>query len=243
MRVLFMQHDAFSPPRLVSERFAELGFEVVEELIVEAAHYDTPGVVTYEFPDPTSFDVIVPMGAPWGAWDDSKLGSWLLPEVEWLREADAAGVPVLGICFGGQLLARAHGGGVGRAPDCEIGWTSVWSDDEELIPPGPWFSFHYDRWVLPPDATEIARTSRASQAFTLRKNLALQFHPELTGDMLQGWYTSPGDGRDLIIADGQDPDVLLAYSFAEEPKAQKRAHALVDSFLTNVAGLGHLVRD
>jgi hypothetical protein len=61
--------------------------------------------------------------------------------------------------------------------------------------------------------------------------------------MLHGWYTSPGDGRDLIIADGQDPDVLLAYSYAEEPKAQKRAHALVDSFLTNVAGLGHLVRD
>jgi hypothetical protein len=52
-----------------------------------------------------------------------------------------------------------------------------------------------------------------------------------------------GDGRDLIIADGQDPDVLLAYSYAEEPKAKERAHALVDSFLTNVAGLGHLVRD
>jgi GMP synthase-like glutamine amidotransferase len=137
MRVLFMQHDAFSPPRLVSERFAELGFEVVEELIVEAAHYDTPGVVTYEFPDPTTFDVIVPMGSPWGAWDDSTIGSWLLPEVEWLREADAAGVPVLGICFGGQLLARAHGGGVGRAPDCEIGWTSVWTLPKSHAPRGP----------------------------------------------------------------------------------------------------------
>ncbi|MFM8155370.1 MAG: type 1 glutamine amidotransferase [Actinomycetes bacterium] len=243
MRVLFMQHDAFSPPRLVSERFAELGFEVVEELIVEAAHYNTPGIVTYEFPDPTNFDVIVPMGSPWGAWDDEQIGGWLLPELEWLKTADEHGVPVMGICFGGQLLARAHGGSVGRAPDCEIGWTSVWSDDESLVPPGPWFSFHYDRWTLPPEATEIARTSRASQAFTLRKNLALQFHPELTGDMLQGWYTSPGDGRDLIIADGQDPDVLLAYAYAEEQKAQARAHALVDSFLTKVAGLGHLVRD
>ncbi len=59
MRVLFMQHDAFSPPRLLSERFAELGFEVVEELIVESTHYDTPGTVTYDFPDPKSVDVIV----------------------------------------------------------------------------------------------------------------------------------------------------------------------------------------
>ena len=241
MRVLFMQHDAFSPPSLVSERFADHGFEVVQGLIVEGAHYDTPGVVTYEFPDPSGFDVIVPMGSPWGAWDDATIGSWLLPEIEWLRAADSAGVPVLGICFGGQLLARAHGGSVGPAPDCEIGWTSVWSDNESLIPSGPWFSFHYDRWELPPGALEIARTSRASQAFTLRKNLALQFHPELTGDMLEGWLNSPGDGRHLISADGQDPDILLAFTRAQEVKARQRAHDLVDNFLTQVAGLGHVV--
>jgi len=236
-----MQHDAFSPPRLLSERFAELGFEVVEELIVESTHYDTPGTVTYDFPDPKSVDVIVPMGSPWGAWDDDTIGSWLLPELQWLRDADAAGVSVLGICFGGQLLARAHGGSVGRAPDCEIGWTSVWSEDETIVPTGPWFSFHFDRWALPPGATEIARTSRASQAFTLRKNLALQFHPELTGPMLQGWYDSPGDARSLISRDGQDPDVLLAYTYAEQAKARMRAHHLVDNFLIHVAGLGHLL--
>ena len=241
MRVLFMQHDPFSPPRLVAERFEELGFEAVEETIVDAHLYDTPGEATHEFPDPRDFDVIVPMGSPWGAWDDSKIGSWLLPELQWLRDADAAGVPVLGICFGGQLLARAHGGSVGRAPDCEIGWTSLWSEDESLIDPGPWFSFHFDRWELPPGADEIARTSRASQAFTLRKNLALQFHPELTGDMLEGWLNSPGDGRNLLIADGQDPDILLAFTRAQEPKARQRAHGLVDNFLGQVAGRGHVV--
>lgn len=243
MRALFMQHDAFSPPRLLSERFDELGFEVTEELIVEVEHYDTPGHVTYDFPDPAGFDVIVPMGSPWGAWDDEKIGGWLLPELEWLKQADAAGIPVLGICFGGQLLARAHGGSVGRAPDCEIGWTSIWSDDEDLVPPGPWFSFHYDRWQVPPGAAELARTSRASQAFRIRKNLALQFHPELTAEMLQGWYDSPGDAAGLIRADGQDPDILMAFTHAEEPKARKRAHDLVDHFLIDVAGLGHVVRE
>ena len=59
--------------------------------------------------------------------------------------------------------------------------------------------------------------------------------------MLHGWLNSPGEGRDLIIADGQDPDILLAYARAEQPKARVRAHSLVDSFLTQVAGLGHLV--
>ena len=184
-----MQHDPFSPPRLVAERFEELGFEAVEETIVDAHLYDTPGEATHEF-----------------------------------------------------LLARAHGGSVGRAPDCEIGWTSLWSEDESLIDPGPWFSFHFDRWELPPGADEIARTSRASQAFTLRKNLALQFHPELTGDMLEGWLNSPGDGRNLLIADGQDPDILLAFTRAQETKARERAHSLVDNFLDRVAGLAYLVR-
>ena len=59
--------------------------------------------------------------------------------------------------------------------------------------------------------------------------------------MLEGWLNSPGDGRNLIIADGQDPDILLAYTRAEEPKARQRSHALVDNFLTQVAGLGHVV--
>ncbi|CAB4749247.1 unannotated protein [freshwater metagenome] len=59
--------------------------------------------------------------------------------------------------------------------------------------------------------------------------------------MLEGWCGSPGGGRDLIIKDGQDPEILIAFTRAEEAKSRSRAHALVDSFLRQVAGLGHLV--
>lgn len=233
MRILIIEHDHLSPPGHVAERFIDRGYDVVEHLVVPGDRYYSPDVTT-EFPDPLDFDAIVPMGSPWGAWEDERIGTWLHPEMDLMRTADTAGIPVLGICFGGQLLARTHGGSVSRAPVPEIGWTAIMTDEPDIVSAGPWFSFHYDRWQLPPGAREIARTTRASQAFLLRRNLAVQFHPEITYSGLQGWMTQ--DGRDLVTADGQDPDIMLEQTRVEEPTARKRAHALVDAFLDQVAG-------
>lgn len=232
MKALFIEHDHTSPPGPIGEAFAKRGFEIDERVVVPGDRYYSPNV-DFEFPLLDGYDVIVPMGSPWGAWDDATIGSWLLPELEYLREADRRGIPVFGICFGGQLLARAHGGTVGRAPTCEIGWSTLHTDDPGLVDAGPWFQFHYDRWTLPPGATEIARTSRASQAFTLRRNLALQFHPELTAHELQLWLDC--DGYALVEKDGQDPDALMAHTRAIEAEAAQRADGLVDAFLEQVA--------
>lgn len=232
MRVLVMQHDHVSPPGPVAEQFAHRGYEVHDMLVVPEGSYDTPNV-NFDFPDPGEYDALVVMGAPWGAWDDETIGRWLLPEIEWLRKADERGVPTLGICFGGQLLARVHGGSVSRAPRPEIGWSTVWTQRPELIESGPWFQFHYDRWVTPPDATEIARNSLAPQAFVLRRNLAVQFHPELTAAGFQGWLGN--GGTELVIADGQDPEVLYQHLLAEQHAVSGRAYRLVDNFLDQVA--------
>lgn len=232
MRACFIQHDHVSPPGPVAEHFAHRGYTVEPHLIVEAHMYDTPNV-DFDFPDPTEYDALVVMGAPWGAWDDDTIGRWLAPEMEWLREADRRGVPVFGICFGGQLLARVHGGSVARAPRPEIGWTPIWTQRPEIVSAGPWFEFHYDRWQVPPGAEEIARDSRASQAFILRRNLAVQFHPETTAASLTGWLGN--GGRELVEADGQDPDVLVQHTLAEQESATQRAYALVDAFLDRVA--------
>lgn len=232
MKALFIEHDHTSPPGPIGDAFVKRGFDIDERVVVPAERYYSPDV-DFEFPPLEDYDVIVPMGSPWGAWDDATIGTWLLPELEYLREADRRGIPVFGICFGGQLLARAHGGTVARAPACEIGWSTLHTDDPALVDDGPWFQFHYDRWTLPPEATEIARTSRASQAFTLRRNLALQFHPELTAHELELWLEC--DGRELVEKDGQDPDVLMAHTRAIEAAAAQRADALVGAFLEQVA--------
>jgi GMP synthase-like glutamine amidotransferase len=175
------------------------------------------------------------MGAPWGAWDDDRIGNWLAPELEFITKAIDQDVPIFGICFGGQLLARALGGSVAPGPKPEIGWTVVHTDRPDLVSTGPWFQFHYDRWQLPAAATEIARNSAASQAFTYRRNLGVQFHPELTTQMLSGWLNN--GGRDLVIKDGQDPDVLLAHTAAEQADAKERTNQLVDAFLRDIAKL------
>ena len=235
MRVLFIQHDHTSPPGLVGERFSDLGFDVVEFLVVPVERFLHPGVVV-DFPEPTLFDAIVPMGAPWSVSDTTLIGSWVTPELDLLRRADTEGVPVLGLCFGGQLLAAAHGGEVVRSTVPEVGWHVVHSDDPEFLPAGPWFQWHFDRWSMPAAAREIARNGAASQAFVLGRNLALQFHPELDPAMLAGWLDNGGASG---LADlGYDVAALVKHTRAESADARWRAHRLVDAFLDRVANDG-----
>ena len=234
MKVLFIQHDHVSPTGPVGDRFRQRGFETEEILVVPEAQFGEPNI-PFEFPNADDYDVLVPLGAPWGAWDDACIGNWLLPEIEWIRAAAKAGKPILGICFGGQLLARALGGSVAPGPKGEIGWTSIMSDRPGLVSSGPWFQFHYDRWTVPAEAVEIARNPVASQAFTYATCFAVQFHPELVASGLKGWLDWGGDSK--VEADGQDPEVLMQMTRAEEPAAIARTYALVDAFIDQISGL------
>ena len=232
MRVLFLQHDHVSPPGPVAERFAQRGYEVVKSVIVPRDRFDSPNV-SFDFPEVDEYDVVVPMGAPWSAWDDDRIGTWLTPELDWLRNVQASDVPILGICFGAQALARALGGTVAPGPRAEIGFTWITSDDESLVPGGPWFQWHYDRFTVPPGAVEIARNPRASQAYVIGRSLAVQFHPEVTTACLRGGLDE--GGLQEAQEDGVDPVELLAGTVREEPMAVARAHALVDAFLDRIA--------
>lgn len=234
MKALIIQHFHMSPTGPIGERLLHHGFELEEFLVVPEENYDDPNIEV-DFPVFEEYDLIVPLGAPWGAWDDTCIGRWLTPELELFRQAVTAGQPVLGICFGGQMLARALGGSVAPAPKSEIGWQHVWTDDDSLVSAGPWFELHQDRWVVPPGATEIARTPVASQAFVVNKTLALQFHPEIEEQTLIDWVNT-GDLAAIINA-GLDPDILLAQTHAEIPAADIRAHDLVDAYLSKVARL------
>ena len=232
MKALFIQHDHVSPTGHVGERFRQRGFETEELLVVSESNFGTPNV-DFEFPDFNDYDVLIPLGAPWGAWDDACIGNWLTPELEWVRSAIEAGKPVLGICFGGQLMARALGGSVAPAPKGEIGWTYIWSERQDILSNGPWFQFHYDQWQVPPGAVEIARNPVASQAFIFGRSLAVQFHPELTGPGLKGWLDWGGDLK--VAQDGQDPIVMQAQTDAEEAASRERTYHLVDAFIDKVA--------
>jgi GMP synthase-like glutamine amidotransferase len=232
MRVLFVQHDHVSPVGPVGERFAERGFDVDELLVVPRDQRAAPGVEV-EFPDPTAYDVVVPMGSPWSVYDESLIGSWVQPELAFLRRAHQQGVSVLGICFGGQALAAALGGSVVPAAETEIGWYTVDTWAPELIEPGPWFQWHSDRWEAPATARTLARSAVSDQAFVVGTSLAVQFHPEVTPSMLAGWLDN--GGAEYLRARGLDVAALVSETEAQAAAAGQRAHRLVDGFLDLVA--------
>ena len=232
MRALFVQQDHVSPVGPVGDQFAAGGYDVEEFLVVPADRFHDPGVAV-EFPDPTAYDAVVPMGAPWSVYDEATIGAWVLEELTFLRRAHEAGVPVLGICFGGQALAAALGGSVERAGEAEIGWYTVESDEPGLVEPGPWFEWHHDRWAAPPGAVRLARTARSDQAFRVGRSLGVQFHPEITPDQLQAWIDN--GGLTYLEAHGLDAAALVAETARTAPDAQARSRRLVDRFLDQVA--------
>ena len=233
MRALFIEHDHISLGGPIWRSLEKHGYEIERFLIVPESNYDSPNITT-TFPNFNEYDLLVPMGAPYGAYEDDRIGNWLLPELEKLKQAHNDGIPILGICFGGQLMARALGGSVARAPKAEVGWIEIESDDKTLIPTGPWFAYHWDRWMTPKGATEIAKTDTANQAFVMGRTLALQFHPEVDPEVLEAWL-SRESGCVEITGEGVDLDQLRKETLEQEIGSNKRAAELVDAFLRRVA--------
>src|SRR5690242_8044346 len=216
---------------MLGDAFGECGFDIDTFDVVCADRGDAPaGEVA--FPDLTRYDVVVPLGARWPVYDDALRDSWVGTQMTLLREAADAGVGLLGVCFGGQLLAQTFGGSVGRSSAPEIGWHEIGTDDPQLVPPGPWFQWHFDRWTVPPGATEIARNGSASQAFVLGRTLALQFHPELDAALLEDWLADDGHGE--AAGNGQTHDELRLRTKELTDDAAQRVRALVRDFLSRV---------
>lgn len=154
----------------------ELGYDVVTGSFVPGGGSE---------PRTNDVDLLVVMGSAASAYDDDV--PWLAAELEYLRSALAASTPVLGICFGAQLLVRALGGTVSRAPAPERGFVTLESADSAVLPAGTWFEYHYDTFTLPPSAVELARNGAGLQAFVHGMHMGVQFHPEITTDAWGAW--------------------------------------------------------
>ncbi len=231
MRVLFVKQDHYSPGGLIGDGFAAAGWDVSEMEVVPAERFDSPDVAV-TFPALTAYDAVVFFGAVWSVCDAAKY-PWIGAEISYARSLISLGVPVFGICFGGQMLAAALGGTVSRAPVPEVGWVCVASDEPALIDAGPWLEWHFDRFALPPGVPVVARSAAANQAFVSGRTLGVQFHPEVNETVLDAWLRMD-DAATLAVA-GIDPAPLIEQARALADGAAARAHGLVRRFVLDVA--------
>jgi GMP synthase-like glutamine amidotransferase len=214
--VLCVQHQDDCPPGHVGQRLADLGADLV---VVDARQG--------RLPDPREFDLVVSLGSDDSAHDDSV--PYLRQEREVLETAVRCEIPVLGICFGAQLLSVVLGGSVAPLPDGpEIGWLPVRTAEPALVNAGPWLIWHLDAMTVPPGAVSLASTDRATQAFAAGRAVGLQFHPEVTIAAAQVWAAHY---RDHLVGLGIDPEALLDEVRAREPESRRRAHELTDRVL------------
>jgi GMP synthase (glutamine-hydrolysing) len=144
---------------------------------------------------PERYDAIMVFGGAQHP-DQDDAYRWIPEEVAYLRSALEARVPLLGVCLGSQLIARAAGAWVGRAESPEIGWHAV--DLCEAAAADPVlgslpvrldaFQWHYYTFELPEGAVELAASPAARQAYRLGdRTWGIQFHAEITRPMLELW--------------------------------------------------------
>ena len=224
-RALVIEHDESGPAAGVGERLVEHGYQLDVFRVLDD---QADPVCTKAYPDATSYDVLVVTGSTWSVTDTDMIGSWIGREIEMVRTAHDAGVAVLGLCFGGQVLSTALGGEVRRVDTPEFGWHEVDTDLPDAIAPGPWFEWHYDGFTVPDGATEIARTAVSPQAFRIGRSVGTQFHPEITTEIVNLWISM--DER-ALRAHGVDPAVMAARTEEEAADNRARSDALVDWFL------------
>ena len=170
---LILQHDKDGPPARLEVWLRERGLP-----------FEVHPVWQWPLPrDPRDYSFVVSLGS-----DSSAAGAdgWVPTEIAMLRDAIAADVPVLGLCFGGQALSVALGGGIEVMDSPEIGWIALEILDP-AIPGGPWLQYHHDRIELPPGARELARSPAGTAAFRHGRHLGLQFHPEADAELLDLW--------------------------------------------------------
>src|SRR5437773_2221322 len=186
-RTLILQHEEATPPGLMTTWLHE------QSARVETVRIDEDDRAL----DPRDYDLIVSLGSEFAAFDDSI--PFVPREAKLFEQAREADVPILGLCFGGQMLARVLGARLYRSEEAEIGWLPVRTKNPELIGPGPWFQWHFDTFSAPPGAEVIAETEVGPQAFVSGRSHGDEPRPRCARS---DPGRSPAGGEDRLLLHG-----------------------------------------
>ncbi len=189
MRALVLQHIACEPPGVYEDVLHE------RSVTIDRVELDEGD----RLPDWRGFDLIIAMGGPMSVNDDAIL-PWLTDEKRLIGDAVRAGVPFFGACLGVQLLAASLGGRVYPGPSPEVGLLTVRLTDEGRRDPVMGglpdrlfaVQFHGDTFDLPAGAVQLARSDTyPNQAFRWKQAYGVQFHLEVSAEMVRAWLEVP----------------------------------------------------
>ena len=201
-----IQHARWEGPHRILDAFPDFAVDVLD--ILQSAS---------PLPEVDSIGGAVVMGGPMSANDISAYPR-LAEEVTWLEECVARGVPVLGVCLGAQLLARALGSTVAPAPAREIGFAPIEITARAdpvvgpLAPTAVVLHWHGEVFDLPPSAVRLARSPATEvQAFRAGCAWGLLFHAEADAALIEHWLREPTMAEEARAALGPDfADTLRA---------------------------------
>ncbi len=231
--VLVFQHDPFE----------DLGFfaEVLEK---QGADYRVVRLFHGEMPAEEWKNVgsLIVLGGPMAVDEEEKF-PFLRWEKRIIRAAIDESVPVLGVCFGAQLIASTLGTQVFHGPVKEIGWSPI-----SITPHGQVdsllgylpenatvFQWHGDGFELPAGAIRLASSAHYStQAFRVGKKIyGLQFHLEVTPRMIERWIDERS--KDLALAPYVLPDKILADTRSYAPTLKYYAERFLSEFIRRLS--------
>ncbi len=204
MRLHWLQHVPFEDAANIGVWAAQHGYAVTETCLHEGG----------SLPEVESIDALAIMGGPMNIYRHRDY-PWLVAEKRFIERAIHAGIPIIGVCLGAQLLADVLGAKVVQNPEIEIGWFEVTSTPEARergffqALPERFMAFHWhgDTFEVPSGATRLAQSKACcNQAFEYAGHvLALQFHLEYSAESIEKMLTHCGHelvrGRFIQVAD------------------------------------------
>lgn len=185
---------------------------------------------------------VISLGGPMNVYAQDEY-PFLRDEEEMIKRALTEEVPILGVCLGAQMLAKAAGARVTSGPRKEIGLGRIFFTSEGKADPLftgfeseiQVFQWHGDTFEIPHKGILLASSEiYPHQAFRIKsKAYGLQFHLEATADMVADWVIRD---RQELINESFNPEIIIKEMAAESEKMGYWMQKLWDNFLASVVG-------